>query len=56
MYMGPNLPQQDPRRAYVAGRRLPGESRLSRRKQLTALSISLAIFLVVVIVFLWVIL
>jgi hypothetical protein len=55
MFVGPNLPQGDPTRAYVAGRRRPGESGLSRRKQLTALSISLAIFVVVLIV-LWVIL
>ena len=53
--MIPNLPQGDPRRAYIAGRRLPGESRLSRRKQLTALSVSLAFFVAVLIV-LWVIL
>jgi hypothetical protein len=52
MAIGPNLPQGDPTRAYVAGRRLPGESRLSRRKQLTALSIGLAIFVVVLIVLL----
>ena len=46
----PNPPQGDPRRAYVAGRQLPGESWLSQRKQLKALSIGLAIFVVVLIV------
>jgi hypothetical protein len=50
MGIGPNPPQGDPTRGYLAGRRLPGESRLSRRKQLTALSIGLAIFVVVLIV------
>jgi hypothetical protein len=51
----PNPPQGDPTRGYIAGRRLPGESRLSQRKQLRALSIGLAFFVVVLIV-LWAIL
>ena len=51
----PNPPQGDPTRGYVAGRRLPGESRLSQRKQLRALSIGLAFFVVILIV-LWAIL
>jgi len=46
----PNPPQGDPTRGYVAGRRLPGESRVSQRKQLRALSIGLAVFVVVLIV------
>jgi hypothetical protein len=44
-------PRDETTRAYLAGRRLAGEPRLTRRKQLIVLSGTLAFFVVILILF-----